>query len=151
MKHKLIIGIAISILLISSFVLAGDEISNWFDKDKPSETITLDEKQTLIEKEMYVWHSESFWREGNCYYYDLSIGNTTDTTWSNNRRELICTTTQLSDAEIEAYQIADIKWTLAQLGTDAQAEVQLVKTPASKGENIRDETVTDKGVEIIVK
>ena len=160
-KKITIISITIlALLFISSFAVAKG--FNWYDTNLPSAKLDATEQNKLISDNKYIWNSNSYWKAGNCYYFDLSIGyNTTiyneilkkdvpfiNYTWVDSNRELLCTNKVLSLAEIETLQLNNVAWTLDQLG-QAQAVVsEPIKTPAKKGENLRDKTINDASATI---
>lgn len=159
-KITLISVIVITLLIISSFVVAKG--TNWYDKQLPSANLNITEQTKLISDNKYIWNSNSYWKSGNCYYFDLSIGyNTTiydeilkkdvpftNYTWIDSNRELICTTKALSLAEIETLQLDNVAWTLDQLGQTQVVVSEPIKTPAKKGENLKDKTISDASVTI---
>jgi hypothetical protein len=127
-------------MLMTSIVIAEDKISKWFDKGTPSEKIDTTTKSKLIETDKFIWNTTQYWKENNCYYFNLFIGNETNVTWEDNRRELICTQKTLSDAEVNDLQLANIQWTLEQLGKPTIIESPIVRIEAKKDENLKENT-----------
>lgn len=158
-KKTLVFITIIAITLFLSFVTVLAKGEQWFDKGKPSEAISLQDKSTLVtQKNITKWQSNTYWKEGNCYYFDLeldspktgqietaySFDELTNTTteinktigpaWQDARRELSCGRL-LSDSEIQDLELKNIQWTLQQLAA-TDTPTQIVKTQSLKGENI---------------
>jgi hypothetical protein len=146
-----LLTMAFVIILVSfTAVIVADDDLKWYEKEKPSDTISQQNKDKLILEDKFVWNSSSYWKEGNCYYYDLLIGNGSHIRWQDLRRELKCQTDfstefNLTTTEIETLQIADVTWTLQQLG-DVPVVQEVVKTASEKGENFKESKIRDKGI-----
>lgn len=134
-------NVIITLIIVSLLaVVVTAKETGWFDKQLPSSELSVEQKEVLESKGITQWKSNSYWREGNCYYYDLIIGTDADETWSDPRRELFCGKTLTTD-EIETLQLKHISWTLQQLSVDTVAATDPVKTKAVKGEQIKDQKV----------
>ena len=142
-KKLLLISIIIGLLLLSSFVVAKGQ--NWYDKQKPSDNVDPVVETNLINKQVYVWNTTQYWKDGNCYYYDLYIGNSTNSTWQDTHREIECGKI-LTDAEIEDKQLANVAWTLQQLGAVEQVVTQVTKTDSKKGEDLKNKKVMNNDI-----
>lgn len=154
MNKIYIILIMVLLLMSLTFVVAKEDvIAKWFEKEKPSDVLSVQQETKLIADEKYIWQTTKYWQEGNCYYYDLSIGNTTDTTWSDPRRELKCFVkpTTLTDGEISDLQIADVKTTLKQLGTPPTVIPIQSYVASPKSEDLKNKKIYEEGLEVIVK
>lgn len=135
MKQQLKILIVICIIAILSLTVYAEDL--FISREpKPSEKLDPIVKDTLIKKDFYVWNTTQFWKENNCYYFDLTIGNETNITWEDKQRELICTDKYLNNEEIEKLQLLNVEWTLKQLSIDAVV-TPLTVTKAEKGENLK--------------
>lgn len=121
--------------------LAKPLLDKWYDKKLPTTNLRPEEKQKLILEDKTLWYSNSFWKSNNCYYFDLYIGNETNITWSDSNRELKCTSENLSQSEIETLQLANVEWTLQQLGKTEPALASPSRISAKKGQNFKDGTL----------
>lgn len=144
LKAVIISMMLMTLVLGSAFVVAKNE--KWYEKEKPSDKLNLVEQTKLITvKDQYVWNTSSYWKDGNCYYFDLKIGNSTNVTWTDPRRELTCTTKSLSIGEIDDLQAENIAWTLRELAKDEVVPV-VVLTDNKKSEDLKKGTISDAGV-----
>lgn len=137
--------IAASLTLISLSAAKGN---NWYDKlTTPAATLTVEAVDTLTTNNQYIWNTTQWWKEGNCYYFDLYIGNETNVTWSDTRRELTCTNKVLSIDNIDQLELSNVAWTLDQVGMTQPKFVEPVKTKSVKAENLKTKTLTtDAGI-----
>jgi len=144
LKTVIIVTMLVGLVLMSGFAVAKNE--KWYEKETPSTLIKFEDKQKLITtKDQYVWNTTRYWKESNCYYFDLMIGNSTNVTWTDSRRELKCTTETLTDSEIDALQAENIAWTLGQLSQDTPVVV-ITNVKKEKSEDLKKGSVSDNGI-----
>lgn len=151
-KTLLVSIVLITLILLSSIVVAKEE--RWFDKTKPSDNINATSKQTLLDNQMYIWNTTGYWKDRNCYYFDLYIGNESKVLWQDKEREIACeyTNVTLTAAEIEAAQILNVKTLLNKLAESKQvATSNVTKIASIKEENLKKGTVTDGTTVISLK
>lgn len=128
------------IVATMSFVYAGGItkiILPWYKQTLPSQMIDTASVDTLTIGNQYVWNTTQYWKDGQCYYFDLYVGNETNVTWQDTRRELTCGKVDLSADEVDKLELNNVAWTLDQLGMSAQPSAPVIKTDALKGENIK--------------
>lgn len=164
--NKTMVIAAIIIVLCVSAGLAKD--LTWSGIEIPSEKLSKTELADLELKKITQWKSEAYWRDGNCYYYDLSIGDedmgllksklvasyddegnirydvveeVVQPTWQDPRREFYCGEPLLPE-QLQALQLKDITWTLQQLSKEEQSE-QIVKIYSQKGEDFKKNVILE--------
>lgn len=147
MNKKLFVISSIIILILVASLSVGATLK-WYDIKEPSAKLTPQENLTLITNEQYVWKTDKYWKEGNCYYYNLNIGNTTNVTWSDHRREITCTSKNLSASEIEDLQLSNVEWTLKQLSVVAVPSQTITYVDSKKGEDLKSGDIYDAGIKV---